>query len=121
MYRFDVEVVRGLVEEDDFGFLQEDFGKADAHLPAVTEGGHGLMEFLAQEAHTEQHFFGFGIHRIASQMVISVVEVGKLLGQLSVCFGFVIGAFSQFCGNLLHFAFHHFDFREGGDGFFPHG
>ena len=34
---FEVEVVGGLVEEQEAGFLQEKFGQRDAHLPAAGE------------------------------------------------------------------------------------
>ena len=119
--RLDVEVVGGLVEEDDLGFLEEDFGEADAHLPAVAEGGHREVELLAQEAHTREHLLGLGLHRVAAEMLVAVVKVGELLGELRVGVGFVVRAFCELVGDALHLAFHILDFGEGGDGLVPHG
>ena len=78
------------------------------------------MELLAQESHTGEHLLGVGFYGVATQMVISVVEVGKLLGQLGVFVGFVVGALGQLVGDALHLPFHILDFGKGGDGLVPH-
>ena len=77
-------MVGGLVEKDDFGFLQQDFGEADAHLPAVAKGGHGFLELFAEESHAGEHFFRFRLDGVSAEMLVAVVEVGELLCQFCV-------------------------------------
>jgi hypothetical protein len=47
---FEVEVVRGLVEEEEVGLGEEDGGQGHAHPPAAREVGAGLARLLVGEA-----------------------------------------------------------------------
>ena len=52
--RLDVEVVRRLVQQEDVGTLQQEFGQLDAHAPSAGEFARGAVEVLPREAQAHQ-------------------------------------------------------------------
>ena len=55
--RFDVEVVRRLVEQEHVRFLQQQLCQLDAHPPAAAEIARLPLEILAGEPEAEQRLF----------------------------------------------------------------
>ena len=51
----EVEVVGGLVEEEEVGMAQQQLGKGDAHLPTAREVGRGLVEVLDGKAEATEN------------------------------------------------------------------
>ena len=79
-----VQVVGGLVQQHDLGFLEQYFTQTNAHLPTVTELGHGALEIGAFEAHTRKHLLRLPHNHIATQMLVPVVGIRQLLRQLRI-------------------------------------
>ena len=60
--RVDVEVVGGLVEQEDFGLLKKQLGHRDAHLPAAGKLGAVAREISLLEAEALEHRFDARLH-----------------------------------------------------------
>ena len=56
--RLEVEVVRGLVHQQDVGPAEQHPGQGHAHLPAAGEGAHVAVDALVVEAEAVQHLAG---------------------------------------------------------------
>ena len=77
---FEVEVVGGLVEEQEAGLLEQQFGQGDAHLPAAGElFGLALPVFFG-EAEAAEDGADLGVE------VVDVVDV-ELVGDVGVALG----------------------------------
>ena len=76
--RLDVEVVRGLVEQQHLGPAEQDLRQFDAHVPALGEGFGLAAEFVFLEAQTGQgalHGFFRGFAPGEDQLVVHFVEL----------------------------------------------
>ena len=62
--RLDVEVVRRLVEQQDFGLLEEELGHGDAHLPAAGELRAIAFEILFLKAEAFEDRFDLRLHQV---------------------------------------------------------
>ena len=60
----DVEVVRGLVEEEDVGAAEEESGEGHAHAPSAGEGGEGAVEVVGVEAEAAEDGLRAGPHEV---------------------------------------------------------
>ena len=112
--RFEVEVVRGLVEEQQRGLLQKEFGERDAHLPAAGElFGAALPVFLG-EAEAAEDCTDLGVECVD---VVRVEEIGDL--GVAVGGGVVLGGLGvrvrHGVGQLLVFDFERADLVEDGE------
>ena len=58
--RLKVEVVRRLVEKEDIGMFEKDFGEGDAHLPAARKLVDKAVKVGKAEAETKEHLLGEG-------------------------------------------------------------
>ena len=95
LHAFKVEVVGGLVEQEQVGFTNKQLGERDAHLPASREiaGTAGHVIFL--EAQAEQHAAHLRFKAIPAERLIALARTaarGKLLGS---------GIFVQACLELM--------------------
>ena len=88
---FEVEMVGGLVEQQERGFLQEKFGERDAHLPAAGElFGLALPVFFG-EAEAAEDGADLRVEGVDVVDVELVGDVGVAVGGGGVLFGFWVG------------------------------
>ncbi len=76
-HRFEIEVVRRFVEQQQVGLREEERGERDAHLPAAREAVERALLHLFVEAEAEQdlrgaHRGGIGVDR--DQALVDVAE-----------------------------------------------
>ena len=89
--RLDIEVVGGLVEQEDRRTTQQQLRQLDAHAPAARELARGAVEILAPEAQTQQGLLDVGVARLAAQDMELVVGVVQTVQQLFVLGRLVVG------------------------------
>ena len=113
----DVEVVGGLVEEEDLGLGKEELGHRDTHLPAAGELAAVAVEVLVFEAQSAEDGLDFGAHAggivaIEEEFKLAdfVEEIGERSGSGIEFFEFGSVAVDFFPDGL--------GFGEGGLGFF---
>ena len=70
----EVEVVGGLVEQQQVGSAQEQLGERDAHLPAARELGAGAVEVLGREAEAREDLARVALQLVASQVLEPVLD-----------------------------------------------
>ena len=111
---FEVEVVGGLVEQKERGFLQEEFGERDAHLPAAGElFGLALPVFFG-EAEAAEDGADLGVEGVDVVDVELVGDVGVAVGGGGVLFGFWVGG-GEGVGELFGFALEGVEVVEDGE------
>ena len=81
---FDVEVVGGLVEQEDVGLAQQDLGEFDAHVPALGEGFRGTAEYAVEEAEAAQGPSGLDFRGFAVAHFEAVVQAGEAVDEFGV-------------------------------------
>ena len=121
LYRDDVEVVGGLVEEEEVGVAQEQFGQLDAHLPAAAEDGHRAVEVAVLESQAQQHLLGLFLPTAAA-------KEGQVFGQLVVAFQkacifctLIVGAIGDFSGEAFLLSLEVVEGAESGESFLKDG
>src|SRR5438105_2765708 len=62
-----VEMVGGLVEQDQIGLPDQQLGEGDAHLPAAREGERALGVVVLAEAQTVQDRVRVGLDRVPAE------------------------------------------------------
>jgi len=92
--RLEVEVVGGLVEEQELRLLQQQGGQGDAHLPAAGELAAVAVEVGGLEAEARQHRLGAALHVVAAVGVPRLARRG-VRGHQGVVLGIVGGAVRQ--------------------------
>ena len=96
---FDVQIVRGLVEEDEVVRLDQQPGEGDAHLPALAEGLRGTVLVPGRESQAGEDLADAGVHFVPAAAL-------PLLFQFAVAgdeFGLIRGPGELF-GHVLLFA-----------------
>ena len=73
--RFEVQVVGGLVEQEEIGLLHEEAGEVGAHHPAAAEFAGGAVKVLFAETEAGEYLLGLGIELVAAEFVKAVVGV----------------------------------------------
>ena len=63
--RLEIEVVRGLIEQQQIGLDQQELGQRDAHLPAAGKLLGRAVRILARKAQAVEHRAGLRFQRIA--------------------------------------------------------
>ena len=117
--RFEVEVVGGLIEQQQIGLGQQELGETDAHLPAAGKLAGGAVHILARKAQAVEHRAGLRFQRIA----VAALELG-LHAVVAVGDLFVLGALRvdhrHLMRDRLHLLFHIPQTLENGETFFQH-
>lgn len=72
LHRFQVQVVRRLVEQEHLGIAVEQFRERDAHLPTAGELGGGAGHVALGEAEAEQHASHLRLQRVAAEHLVGV-------------------------------------------------
>ena len=73
----DVQVVRGLVQQQDVRMREQDLGQLDAHVPALAEGFRVAAQFLFLETQAVQRAFRLHpgrLPRFQGQPVVDFVQ-----------------------------------------------
>ena len=76
---FEVQVVRGLVEQQQVRVAKQQLGQGDAHLPATGEVLGGLVEVLDGKPEAAQDGAGAAVELVAAQALEAVLGVAVLL------------------------------------------
>ena len=118
---FDVEVVGGLVKQEDVGLLQQELGQFDAHAPTAAELAGAALEVAALEAQSHQGTLHVGASVLCSHHLQVFGEVGALFDESGIVFAFVVLAFGQLLVDASEFFFHFANMGEGFFGFFNEG
>ena len=110
----EVEVVGGLVEEEERRFLEEEFRQRDAHLPAAGElFGLALPVFFGK-AEAAEDGADLCVEGVDVVNVELVGDVGVALGGGGVLFGFWVGG-GEGMGEVFGFAFESVEVVEDGE------
>ena len=80
--RFHVEVVGGLVQQQQIRLLQQDFPEGNAHLPATGVVAHQLLGPLGGEADRGQQFVDAGLEFVAVQRLKAAMQATQFVDQL---------------------------------------
>ncbi len=118
--RFEIEMVGGLVEQQEVGLLEQELRQCDAHLPAAGEVlGAARPVFLRKTEAGEDHADP-GLERVA----VHVAEV-RFEPRVPAAGGLVFGIVRRQRGELLeralHLALHFTEAVEDGEALFEHG
>ena len=109
----DVEVVGGLVEEEDVGLAEQYLRQLDAHAPATGELPRGAVEIGALEAQARQRALHLGLILLATHHLEAFLLLGEAGDELHVAVALVVGALSHL---LLHTAQLSLNLRPTGKG-----
>ena len=73
--RLEVEMVGGLVQQQQVRFLRQQPGQVGAHHPAAAHLARGPVEILLAEAQAGEDLLGLGFEPIAAQLIEPVMHV----------------------------------------------
>ena len=76
---FEVEVVGGLVEQQDVGMAEEQLGQRDTHLPATGELGTRLIEIRGLKTQTGKNLTRVALEFVATQTLEAVLHMTILV------------------------------------------
>ena len=116
----DVEVVRGLVEEEDFGLGEEELGHGDAHLPAAGEFAAVAGEVGVFEAEASEDGLDFGLHAGRIVPVEEEFELADFFKHVGKGRGAGVEVL-EFGGVAVDLFLNGLGFGEGGFGFIEEG
>ncbi len=116
--RFDIEVVRRLVEQQDFGLLKKKFRHGDPHLPTAGEFRAVAFEVLVLEAEALEDRFDLGLHQLRIVVVKLELELADLLQQIAIGGGTGV-ELDEFVGESLHLFAQRDGLSESGFRFLP--
>ena len=80
--RVEIEMIRGLVEQQHVGLLQEEFREGDTHLPATTKGLRWTLELRLVKSQACQHFRHFGVGTKPLEFLKTMLEISIASNQL---------------------------------------
>ena len=109
----EVQMVSGLVQQQQVGMAQEELGKRDTHLPAARELGARALKVGDLKAQAGQDLAGVALELIAAQMLKAVLDLAVLVEERIDVLALLgeLGDLSlQLVGALAHTA----DFLGGG-------
>ena len=99
LYRFDVQVVGGLVEQQQIRFLQQQLGQFYAHAPASRELTSWPVQVAAKESQAEQCPLHFSLTIFCPHHQIAFVLLGESLHQCHIVIAVIVGTL---CHLLVH-------------------
>ncbi len=77
----EVEVVGGLVEEQQIGMAEEELGERDPHLPSARELGAGLIEVRDGKPEAREDLPRVALEFVASEPLKSILDLAVLCEQ----------------------------------------
>ena len=114
--RFQIQMVRRLIQQQQARLLQQELGKRDAHLPSAAEILAGTLHVLLRETQAQQHGSGFGFNGVSLLQTELLGQDGVALERLFV-FGPLMLHVRQFMLQLPDFALHEDQRLEDGEHF----
>jgi hypothetical protein len=114
---FKVEVVGGLIEQEQVGLGQQELGESDAHLPAAAELIGLAAPILFGEAEAGEHSADLGVERVAVEGVKALLKHGIALG-CGVVLGAGVVKLGKLAGEPLHLRLHLAQFVKDGEALF---
>mmetsp|Transcript_19261 Transcript_19261/g.32377 ORF Transcript_19261/g.32377 Transcript_19261/m.32377 type:complete len:329 (-) Transcript_19261:482-1468(-) len=82
LHRVQVEVIGGLVEEEQVGLLEEDLAQRHTHLPPAREGGHEAVVVVLREPERAHHAVDRLVHAVHVRVVRLLLQLVELVQQL---------------------------------------
>ena len=104
---FEVQVVGGLVEQQQVGVAQEELSKCDAHLPAARELGARALKVGDLKAQAGQDLASVALELVAAQVLKAVLDLAVLVKKcvdVLPLFGELCDLGLQLVGALAHAA-----------------
>ena len=104
---FEVQVVGGLVQQQQVGVAQEELGERDAHLPAARELGARAPKIGNLKAQAGQDLAGVALELVAAQVLKAVLDLAVLVEEcveILALFGEFGDLGLQLVGALAHAA-----------------
>ena len=103
--RFQIQVIGGLIEQQQVGFFEQQFGECDAHLPAAGKFLGAFVPLLVREAEAGKHGAHLRFDGVAVAIAEFAVQLMEAIGHLRV-----LGAggiqFAHLVRELSHLHFH---------------
>ena len=93
-----VEVVGGLVQQQEIGLHEQQLGQFHAHFPTATEFGHLARHVRDLESKALEDAMGLFLRAGGPNGVQTFVGVAQLLNEVGVAVAFVVGPFGHFLG-----------------------
>ena len=103
LYRLYVEMVGGLVKQEDIGTSEQYFGKFHAHAPAARKLTCRSVEIFPPESESRQCRLHFGIDVRGPLDGKPFVDEVKSFNQFTIVLAFIIFAFGQPVGDVRQF------------------
>src|SRR4030042_68363 len=82
--RLDIEVVRGLVQEEHGRAAEQEFGERHAHLPSAREGARVARAILRRKAEARENRHGARIEVVSAQALELALQVAVPIEQSGV-------------------------------------
>ena len=109
-----IEVVRGFIQQQKIGILQQNFSKCDSHLPAAGVVGHGAFGSLWAEANGGKQLVDPGFEFVAMERLKSRLQPAEFVNQLVEMLGIFCRLFRAHLGFHLALSVQHLGcFPEG--------
>ena len=114
-------MVGRLVQQQDVGLLQQQFGQLDTHAPSAAEVAGGAAEVAPLEAKSQQGLFHVFLVVGGIDGVELLAQGRHLFDELHVAVALVVGARLQFLVHAVYLGFHLVQVGKGLGGFLEHG
>ena len=112
LYRLNIQMVGGLVEQQDVRFLQQDLGQLDTHAPASRELAGGTLQVRTLKSQTHQGTLQLCLTVVSTHHHIALMLQRKLLNQCQIALALVIRALSQLLVQRVNLGFQFRHIRE---------
>ena len=109
LYRLDVEMVGGLVEQQHVGLLKQDFCQLDPHSPSSRELTRRTDHVLACEAQSRQSALQLRLAVLGSHHQKSLVLGGERLHKACIVLALVVGTLRQLPVEVVNAPLHFVD------------
>ena len=93
--RLDVEMVRGLVEQQHIRALQQNLSQLDAHAPTTRKLTRGTVEIATAEAQAQQRALQLSLIALATQHQVALVLLREPLHQRHILRALIVSALAQ--------------------------
>ena len=118
---FNVEVVGGLVQQQEVRGNEQKLAQFDPHLPASAEFAHFPMHVIGPEAESLQHALGLFLLDAGPHEGQTVVDFAQPIDEAGIGLTLVVGALCDFGRNAFHLILHFLESGEGALGFLENG
>ncbi len=102
---FQIQVIGGLVEQQQVGFFEQQFGERDAHLPAAGKFLGAFVPLLVRETEAGKHGAHLRFDGVAVAVAEFAIQLMEAIGHLRVLRTGGI-QLAHFVGKLFHLHFH---------------